>query len=441
MDANGQRVTYAYAAVQAPEQVIDPGFAALPSEPPMSDAGFTVLPSASPDLGWGPSTPRFGTVYRPTQVQDALGNLWTTIYDAAGSVEATVDPRGNRTSYSYDTLNRLTQVKDALGDISTAVYDAVGNLLAAVNALGQTVSYSYDADNRLTQIQDATGILTSIIDDARGDIKAAIDGLGTRTSYGYARFPASSGMSDAGFAVQPDAPQQVNIPGLGVGTPIPSWAYATPNQPSSNDAGFFAVPGPGPGEVIWGPSPGQSGPGHSAGSTLGLASSRGLPPNCRPSHDTAPAAMALSGTGNAIDPAFAIPSNSSVQANDPAFSVPPSGPPLMDAGFFATPSPGAGEIIWVPGMGGMSPTPSFGTAYLPTQVQDALGNLTSIIYDAAGNQTGMMDASGAFTRLARNALGETVASCEIPEGAVSVVQYDSGGNVAASVDAPGNGNR
>jgi YD repeat-containing protein len=44
-----------------------------------------------------------------TRVQDALGDLTTAVFDAAGNVSATVDARGNRTTYAYDARNMPTQ--------------------------------------------------------------------------------------------------------------------------------------------------------------------------------------------------------------------------------------------------------------------------------------------------------------------------------------------
>jgi YD repeat-containing protein len=72
------------------------------------------------------------SVGRQTQVQDALGNLTTTVYDGAGNVTSKLDALGNRTTYTFDTNNRQTSVKDALGNLATTVYDAAGNVSAQV---------------------------------------------------------------------------------------------------------------------------------------------------------------------------------------------------------------------------------------------------------------------------------------------------------------------
>lgn len=46
---------------------------------------------------------------KATQVQDALGDLTTTVFDAAGNVTATIDAGGDRTTMGFDLDNRQTQ--------------------------------------------------------------------------------------------------------------------------------------------------------------------------------------------------------------------------------------------------------------------------------------------------------------------------------------------
>ena len=60
------------------------------------------------------------------------------MYDAVGNVLASVDENSNRTTYGYDVLNRQVTVEDALGNVSTTVYDAVDNVLSVTNARGYT---------------------------------------------------------------------------------------------------------------------------------------------------------------------------------------------------------------------------------------------------------------------------------------------------------------
>src|SRR5262249_28487775 len=53
----------------------------------------------------------------------------TTVYDAAGNVQASIDALGNATTMTYDALNREVASKDPLGHVGTTVYDAAGNVI------------------------------------------------------------------------------------------------------------------------------------------------------------------------------------------------------------------------------------------------------------------------------------------------------------------------
>src|SRR5262249_26375588 len=78
---------------------------------------------------------------RVTQTADPLTHLPTAASHNAGNVQASVDPRGNRTTIAYDARNRATQTTDALGDLSTVVYDTAGNLQATVNPRGNRTTF------------------------------------------------------------------------------------------------------------------------------------------------------------------------------------------------------------------------------------------------------------------------------------------------------------
>ena len=129
-----------------------------------------------------------------------------TEYDAAGRMTASVDERGNRTTYGYDAAGQRTSVTDALGNITRFEYDARGNRTAMVDALSRRSEYRYDAADRLfeTRHPDGTSTYTyrdglgrSVIElDAasrqttfeygpEGDLTAVIDAMGQRTEYGY----------------------------------------------------------------------------------------------------------------------------------------------------------------------------------------------------------------------------------------------------------------
>ena len=73
---------------------------------------------------------------------DALGNVTTTVYDAAGNMTEVDYARGYKTTYAYDTLNRRVAMTQAAGTsdaaTTTTVYDAVGNISQTIDPLGHT---------------------------------------------------------------------------------------------------------------------------------------------------------------------------------------------------------------------------------------------------------------------------------------------------------------
>jgi YD repeat-containing protein len=85
---------------------------------------------------------------------------WTTTYDGSsaslGLVTQKADPRGNLTSYQYDSIGRTTNISFPSGpDVPNSgsrsySFDPDGRTVAATSSVLGTQSYVYDADGRLT---------------------------------------------------------------------------------------------------------------------------------------------------------------------------------------------------------------------------------------------------------------------------------------------------
>jgi RHS repeat-associated protein/uncharacterized repeat protein (TIGR01451 family) len=88
-------------------------------------------------------------------------------YDAVGNVVIMTDAVGV-TTYTYDSLYRLTDVNDALDQAVAYEYDLAGNLLYLTYPDSRVVTYTYDADNRLTSVGDWDENLTTYAYDQVG---------------------------------------------------------------------------------------------------------------------------------------------------------------------------------------------------------------------------------------------------------------------------------
>jgi len=119
------------------------------------------------------------------QFPDGTTNLYS--YNAQGNAIKSTDGRGNATTYSYDALNRETGTTDALNDIATITYDAAGNVtkVQAPTPAGQTArttTYAYDSMDRLTTVTDPLGYQTIYGFDADGNLVTTKDPMGRITT-------------------------------------------------------------------------------------------------------------------------------------------------------------------------------------------------------------------------------------------------------------------
>ncbi|MEU8202723.1 LamG-like jellyroll fold domain-containing protein [Streptosporangium sp. NPDC049046] len=140
-----------------------------------------------------------------TAYPNAADRTWTSLYDAAGNVTATLQPGGVRIDRTFDHLDRLTKQTGSGASVATPernlTYDsadrvtAVGDytleyndrsLLTKVSkAANQVATYAYDASGNPTQRVDPTGT-ANYTWDAADRLKTASDPVTGRTwTYGY----------------------------------------------------------------------------------------------------------------------------------------------------------------------------------------------------------------------------------------------------------------
>lgn len=123
-------------------------------------------------------------------------------YDVRDNVAATIDPLGNKTTYTYDDAGRRLSMVSARGnctgctpsDYTTAYeYDAVGNLTKITDPLGNTTQYGYDDLNRRVSMTDPRGKTTGYAYDGAGNVASITNPLSKTASavYNEVRWPTS----------------------------------------------------------------------------------------------------------------------------------------------------------------------------------------------------------------------------------------------------------
>ena len=96
-----------------------------------------------------------------------------------------VDPLGHKTTYQFDTAFRTTQVTDALSGTVDYAYDSNNNLLSVTDQADHTTSFTYDARGNVTRITDPLFHDWTFAYTAMNDIDLETDPRGNMTDYGY----------------------------------------------------------------------------------------------------------------------------------------------------------------------------------------------------------------------------------------------------------------
>ncbi|WP_405988357.1 DUF6531 domain-containing protein [Streptomyces sp. NBC_00986] len=108
---------------------------------------------------------------------------WSYGYDSAGDRLTVTDPTGATTATAYDADQRPVKVTDPLGRATAYTYDDDDNTTKVTNPLSQSVSWTYDKTNRVTKITDRRSYSTSYGYDADHDLTSVTSPLGAVTTY------------------------------------------------------------------------------------------------------------------------------------------------------------------------------------------------------------------------------------------------------------------
>ncbi|MEI6538643.1 MAG: hypothetical protein WCO86_03835, partial [Planctomycetota bacterium] len=110
------------------------------------------------------------------------GTFTSVEYNSSGTVASQTDANGNKTWFVYDVLNRLSQTIFANGTSRSLLYNAKGDSNSETDERGSVTKYEYDAAGRLTKTIDPAGNETSIGYDAFGNQSTAESAVGVVTT-------------------------------------------------------------------------------------------------------------------------------------------------------------------------------------------------------------------------------------------------------------------
>lgn len=148
----------------------------------------------------------YDSASRVTKQTDALSNV-TCLYFGSGPTNTfcpaipdpptpaqtvVVNPRGYRTTYTFDGLSRLQTAKDANNGQTQVDYDEAGNILSVIDANGHATSFEYDTSGNVLERRqvhsDGSGtndIVRTFTYTSSNDIDVATDPMGRMTDYDY----------------------------------------------------------------------------------------------------------------------------------------------------------------------------------------------------------------------------------------------------------------
>ncbi|WP_212801038.1 RHS repeat protein [Pseudomonas sp. St290] len=183
----------------------------------------------------GTTTFSYDTANHRTDVLNGSGQQWSYFYDTNDRLievqTPAVDGQRLSTRYAYDSDGNVIKVTDGRGNAVTYQYDVNGNVLLERDATGAMVARSYSADNQLLNeirytatatLNTTTGVWTEppastaqvsrLAYDSNNRVRFMVDGRGQVTEYRYNTQGLRTqeiAYGDALFVVAGLAPQDV----------------------------------------------------------------------------------------------------------------------------------------------------------------------------------------------------------------------------------------
>lgn len=104
------------------------------------------------------------------QLEDALGRVSKTTFDAANHPSITTDPMNHDLKRYYDLEGNLTSIIDQRSKTTHFTYDDNNRLKTVSNPLDHSISNTYDANGRLASVENAKGAVVAYSYDSVGNM-------------------------------------------------------------------------------------------------------------------------------------------------------------------------------------------------------------------------------------------------------------------------------
>ncbi|CAN5612751.1 hypothetical protein BH11PLA2_BH11PLA2_40530 [soil metagenome] len=154
-------------------------------------------PTATDLPGGGRRLVTYDALNRIVSRTDELGRVTGYEYDARGAIDAVIDPAGARLEYEYDELGALVRERDPLGCVTHYDYDLAGRLTKITLPMGQSSTFTYNLLGELQNATDFDGRTTTFEYDLNGHLTRKILPGGVAVQIGVAANGKTASVSDS----------------------------------------------------------------------------------------------------------------------------------------------------------------------------------------------------------------------------------------------------
>ncbi|MCG8450021.1 MAG: DUF6531 domain-containing protein, partial [Pirellulales bacterium] len=106
-------------------------------------------------------------------------------YDGLNNVTRQTDELSRTTRFHYDSRNRLIETIHPDGAVERVRYNGTGQVTASVDALGRETKFAYDAAGRLLRTENPAGDIATNVYDSLGRLQSSTDFKNQQTEFKY----------------------------------------------------------------------------------------------------------------------------------------------------------------------------------------------------------------------------------------------------------------